>query len=427
MARLEDITLRTPALGMADDALLGAPGAGSELFGAISGAELENAMKELQQKGLAASTPSALLPMPDLDFDRNFETQPLVPFDAGTPLMPAAPLSPLAPLVDQDMPLDLDMGLAQDDIDFSADRIPVAGAETVVGEQVVLEAVGGEQDAALGDAALVGMDSVAKRRRRGFFQYDEVTEIPKDMYQGYVNDRSHITKKNMLDYTILLPHYAPHLPNFTTTFTEVCPELSEMLRWGSEVALKRRRLSQIAEGLGGGEFSGAQPAEMPLRPSPQESPFSPLLQPIPPSRQGLRSPEDAASSVPGSVVAGNPFSPPAELPTEQMLLANAPTSMDAVVTANMDEEDQAGNTEARVGYSGRTEKMHRFLAKEFKHTRSGALSYEKLCKAQGAGRRELIAGCFFELLVLKSNGVIGLKQDAPQSDIQISKAKLWAK
>eukprot|EP00913_Durusdinium_trenchii_P015657 g14718.t1 len=115
--------------------------------------------------------------------------------------------------------------------------------------------------------------------------------------------------------------------------------------------------------------------------------------------------------------------------TETLLLENAPSSMNAVVTGNMDEEEQTGN--ARLGYSGRSEKMHRFLAKdppgcekmparhehksvipeEFKDTGAQDLSYEQMCRSQTQGRRELIAGCFFELLVLKTNGVINLRQE----------------
>merc|ERR1712107_390350 len=113
--------------------------------------------------------------------------------------------------------------------------------------------------------------------------------------------------------------------------------------------------------------------------------------------------------------------------TEGQLLENAPMSMASVITAGMDGEDQTGNAEARVGYSGRTEKMHRFLAKEFQEKQSKPLSYEGLCKGQAGKRRDLIAGCFFELLVLKTNGVINVKQDEPLSDIQISKASQWAK
>merc|ERR1712203_983111 len=102
---------------------------------------------------------------------------------------------------------------------------------------------------------------------------------------------------------------------------------------------------------------------------------------------------------------------------ERLLIANAPSSLGAVVTGNMDVEDQAGLVDGRLGYSGRTEKMHKYLAKEFKASPSGSLSYDNLCKAQSQGRRELIAGCFFELLVLKTNGVISLKQKEPLADI----------
>eukprot|EP00435_Cladocopium_sp_Y103_P012622 s95_g3.t1 len=111
--------------------------------------------------------------------------------------------------------------------------------------------------------------------------------------------------------------------------------------------------------------------------------------------------------------------------TETVLLENAPSSMNAVVTGAMDDEDQSGN--ARLGYSGRSEKMHRFLAKEFKDTGAADLSYEEMCRNQTRGRRELIAGCFFELLVLKTNGVINLEQADPLSDIKIAKAGQFAK
>eukprot|EP00439_Symbiodinium_sp_Y106_P022441 s2379_g2.t1 len=121
------------------------------------------------------------------------------------------------------------------------------------------------------------------------------------------------------------------------------------------------------------------------------------------------------------------FSPETPLVTETLLLENAPGSMNAVVTGNQDDEDQSGNPTARIGYSGRTEKMHRFLAREFRDAGRPDLSYEDLCRSQTQGRRELIAGCFFELLVLKTNGVINVEQDDPLSDIKIAKAAQWAK
>ncbi|CAE8680712.1 unnamed protein product [Polarella glacialis] len=198
------------------------------------------------------------------------------------------------------------------------------------------------------------------------------------------------------------------------------------------VSEKRRRLAQETEFAGRHQAlrqAGGAPSDWALPEPPQpaadggvpmSSPFSPLLTPIDPSKAGLRSPE-----VPPPGAPKTPMAPP--LLTEQMLLENAPSSLNSVVTGSMDDEDQSGNAAARVGYSGRTEKMHRYLAKEFKDTDEQALSYENLCRLQASGRRELIAGCFFELLVLKTNGVIGIEQDKPLSDIRISKASQWAK
>merc|ERR1712039_151744 len=99
--------------------------------------------------------------------------------------------------------------------------------------------------------------------------------------------------------------------------------------------------------------------------------------------------------------------------SENFDLVDAPASFHAVVSASKDEEDQVENAEARVGYSGRTERMHRFLAREFKDSHARELSYDSLCRRQGAGECNLIASCFFELLVLRTNGVIGLQQDQP--------------
>merc|ERR1712187_273601 len=150
---------------------------------------------------------------------------------------------------------------------------------------------------------------------------------------------------------------------------------------------------------------------------------SPLLSPLDQlSSVGLKSPDSFPGVAPLTPGLASPV-----LVMEKQLLINAPNSLAGVVTGSMDEEDQVANTDARVGYSGRTEKMHRFLAKEFTESRTKAISYEELCKTQAAGRRELIAGCFFELLVLKTNGVISLKQDDPKSDIKILKDKLWSK
>jgi len=288
-------------------------------------------------------------------------------------------------------------------------------------------------------------DGSARKKRRTFFVADEITEIPKETYKGYMHDRTNITITNFLDYDLLLPHYSSNLPDFTTTFTDMCKTLCDGIKAGSEVAEKRRRLSKDVEP----ERAYEVPATVPSGPSrpvdfveepsilteeqrnnltlsvkqkaagkpapPSSSPFAPLLGPVlSPERAGLR-----------SFSLG--ISPDTPVVTETVLLENAPGSMNAVVTGNQDDEDQSGNPAARIGYSSRTEKMHRFLAKEFRDSGSQDLSYEEMCRSQTEGRRDLIAGCFFELLVLKTNGVINVQQEDPQSDIKIAKAGLWAK
>merc|ERR1719265_1143309 len=112
---------------------------------------------------------------------------------------------------------------------------------------------------------------------------------------------------------------------------------------------------------------------------------------------------------------------------EVALVADAPESMSSVVGRGTDDEDGENEVGERKGSSGRTEKMHRFLAKEFHGTTSTALSYGNICSGHAEGRRELIAGCFFELLVLKTNGVVSLTQRDPYADISIQKARQWLK
>lgn len=262
--------------------------------------------------------------------------------------------------------------------------------------------------------------------------------MSKQMVESYVRDRSAITRRNLVDYSVLLPHYSPHLPNFTTTFTELCPPLCEVFRHCSQFAEKRRRRAEEEE-LKGQGFSdwpppedlielGADQADGILDRGSEEaggamsSGLSALLGPLlAPGRAGLEAAGPVSSA--GDVRR--------EAAVEAQLLAGAPTSLGAVITGSMDEEDQTGNAAARIGYSGRTEKMHRFLAREFSEGGQGALSYESICRrpsaAEDVGSRELISSCFFELLVLRTNGVIGLNQEEAQADIRISKAKQWMK
>jgi len=251
-------------------------------------------------------------------------------------------------------------------------------------------------------------------------------EIPKETYKGYMNDRSSITRKSALDYSMLLPHNAPTMPLFTTVFSDMCHTLTQCITWGKEKAEKRRRIvlegePGIHSGVGGPGGVQQMDGEE-LLTEEQRQNLSLFVQ-----RKAGGSAADALAPLVAPVTSpgmGGLMSPgEAEMPvmTETMLLENAPVSMNGVVTGIADDEA------ARVGFSGRTEKMHRYLAKEFQDSSSQDLSYESMCKADSRGRNDLIAGCFFELLVLKTNGVINLKQDVPQSDIKITKARQWAK
>lgn len=451
IARLEDITLRDPVK-------LARRRSEEDVFGAMRGAELEKAMKDLR-KHCALPSPEAPAGFEDM-FDGGFDTQPLVGVDAdlGQDVLEAGARALNEAIAELDagtpMPLDMDhMSMDEDPMPLQI-ASPSAPAEDAVASHDEME--GGSQlgvrsmsdgmaenaePAPLSeDGASTGFGSLAssRRRRRAMFILDDSTEISKEVYQNYVNDRSAITRKEWTDYAVWLPHYSPNLPSFSTTFTDLCPALVDGLLWGADVAEKRRKLTQDAEMSGRSEAFN-QAAQM-----------GAALPPLSPGSPGSPGAPGTGATSPVAQVNTNPLSPwqgqeipkdlaglrsPEALPGEKApliadavtLLRNAPTSMGAVVTGGMDTEDQGDNAAVRVGYSGRTEKMHRFLAKEFSGSESGALSYGNLCKTQATGRRELIAGCFFELLVLKTNGVIGLEQDAPLSDIKISKAPLFSK
>lgn len=507
VARLEDITLKT-----GDEAAKRArvPRVADDFFGAVTGRELEDAMSELTAKclGLAPGDPTAFDGMMQLE-EIAYDTQPLVaipaPSDqrllaevpASTSIVPRGAKTSGANNLEPDaseampiddgtpMPLDLDMVPVEDDLqplaypspqhhpsEDSNDELfaqldwedPVEAIDAIAerGEPRFAAGVGAGVAAALQNgpeqggrrAAVVGIEPLEKRRRRGCcFVFDDPTEIPKETYQGFVNDRSSITKKNPLDYTIFLPHSSPSFsdPPFTTTFTDLCPALVECIKLGQQVAARRRQLLQDegrdegrAEGrlLTGAPLAAPAAAEL-VCAAPVVADYdiagllSPLMSPVlEPGQSGLRNVE---AELPSSSNLD-----PAKV--ENDLLANAPESMRQVITGNMDAEDQSGNSLARTGYSARTEKMHRFLAKEFVESsaapgtrmksvadadaralaaREQSLSYESLCRQQSSGRRELIAGCFFELLVLKTNGSIGVEQDKPFSDIRISKGSTW--
>jgi len=97
-------------------------------------------------------------------------------------------------------------------------------------------------------------------------------------------------------------------------------------------------------------------------------------------------------------------------------------SMGQVVTGGMDEEKLDGT---RVGFSSRTQKMESLVRQEIVEFGRQSMSYNETCAEQSRGSRHLVAACFFELLVLKTNGVIEVKQDRPFGDIGITQGHKW--
>jgi len=71
-------------------------------------------------------------------------------------------------------------------------------------------------------------------------------------------------------------------------------------------------------------------------------------------------------------------------------------------------------------WSERTRKMHKFLDKTFYEERVDQLHYFDMIQDK---RRKVVVGTFFELLVLKSRGIIDVHQEAPYSDIIITKTE----
>lgn len=325
---------------------------------------------------------------------------------AFAPLEPPQTLVPLDNITTDDEPKPVVQADPQGPLEMDLEPVADEGdVEMGAPLEAPLEAApeGDLQPLAAGGAA----DEPAFKRRKRGFMFDDPIEIPKDVYQGYINDRTSITRKDEFETSILMPHYHPIMPQFTTTYTDMCKSLIQCLAWGTQVAERQRAAAAMAEAPAGGlEFPILDP-EKPL------SIHAFLPAPGDPSTALVPAPEPAVWKP-----------PPIALD-----MSDAPSHMRMVVTGSMDMEDQSANTDARVGYSGRTEKMHKFLAAEFKRgeiTVGDCLSYETMCRQQAAGDRGVIAGCFFELLVLRTNGVVNLQQPTPFADISIERSRSWS-
>lgn len=390
VARLEDITLKGPIPGLLAR-LAEAENTAEEweLFGATTGQELSGALRFI----------AGLAPGPGMDeAEAEYDTQPLDAEDERAGAGGCERKRSVADtLQDLETPVPLEMDLEPPSApDIEA---PFPELDLGVGD------VGLVVDPAEADAGPEGAEAERPepKRRRLESIFDEVTEIPRDSYQRYVVDRSAITLKKAMDYTIVLPLCSPSLPNFTTTYTELCPQLNDMFRWGTLAAAKMRQEEAEREL---DELQGRDIDPTVDRP-----------------RTGPAAAGDARGVAEGHL---HPAERAAErlaflVEKERALLKGAPKSLSKAVLANPDAEEQC---EPRVGYSSRTERMHRYLASEFLNAGSDGLSYEKVCR--GHGRRELVAGSFFELLVLKTNGTVNLRQEKPMGDIRIMKASQWA-
>jgi hypothetical protein len=372
LARMEEITLK-PAI---EDALKVFDGISDDTFGATSEGDAAALLKLTKQ--MKRTFPGQALPI----MSESDSLMPLVEIPSEALATGDGHADPLAPL---DMDLDpmedgiVDMG-GQEGLDEEAPLVP--GAE----------------------------QPHVKRRRRAFM-FDDPCEIPKEVYQGYMNDRSAITRKDEFDSTIFLPNHCRLMPEFMTTYTDMCNSLVQGLSWGAQVAERRRTVLSMAEASAPGTIASMATEAI-----------------VPPPDVSMPIVDLALDPVPAPIAPESRW----EQTAVHLDMSDAPSHMTAVVQGGPDQEEQAAAIDARVGYSGRTEKMHKFLAKEFQSKTSTtsmpdsqALSYEQMCRSQSSGDRGVIAGCFFELLVLRTNGVVNLRQESPYSDIQIEKSRAW--
>merc|ERR1740121_1576151 len=81
---------------------------------------------------------------------------------------------------------------------------------------------GGGIDSPEGGAATPDRPPLPKRRRKVKPMFDQDKEIPAAEY----NNISKITRRNVVDYTLFLPHKSPEV-GLTTIFSDLCVELCE--------------------------------------------------------------------------------------------------------------------------------------------------------------------------------------------------------
>ncbi len=115
-------------------------------------------------------------------------------------------------------------------------------------------------------------------------------------------------------------------------------------------------------------------------------------------------------------------------------------SMLSVVKNQLQRTDD-DSTEAVVGYSARTERMHHFLSSKLngagtegadgEPVKKESLEFTGLCKASNVDyrnnteKRMAHAGCFFELLVMKTHSIIELGQSTPYGQLHVTRGPKW--
>mmetsp|Transcript_142202 Transcript_142202/g.247873 ORF Transcript_142202/g.247873 Transcript_142202/m.247873 type:complete len:554 (-) Transcript_142202:8-1669(-) len=415
VARLEDITLRPVLAPDEDSSCL----RNLDLLGELSSA----AQQAIQALCLQLPRRAA-----DLAPDGLFDSQPLdldfvneEVFAASTP--PASPqAADSAGMLDIDAPDEVCVPLHEEGGFLSSD---VGGIPPEEEEKQTADADGTDD--------LIEEPQVKKRRKA--WKYDEETRISKADYQRYVGDRAKITQPSTLNPAIVLPHVVPLMPDFMTTFTDLCPALADLINNGCKegerhfqtlVSLERKgHLPKVANPAPEDDSDSEAAAPSKAAPGPNSAPES-LLADSSIGSGGLRNAEHRAPAE-GSLPLSEATAASARAPpTEESLLRRAPPDMSSVLVPRPIDEDANFDARRWTGYSQRSEKMHSFLAKEFSESGARELTFEKLCESHSDGRRHAIAGCFFELLVLKTNGVIELEQEDPDANITISKATQWS-
>mmetsp|Transcript_46746 Transcript_46746/g.111172 ORF Transcript_46746/g.111172 Transcript_46746/m.111172 type:complete len:558 (-) Transcript_46746:57-1730(-) len=400
IARLEDITLREKRPHEALDAP-DRSGPEDDVFGAVTGSELQAAMSELLNRLPDVPDPAALeAAMSDDEWD----TQPLVTADGAIRIPRPAPVAhnkgheemadkPADPGVQEHKKEEGD-DEQNPNVPDTVPQVPpppLAGLQGPEGMERLASnllqlAASDDEGAEVAEAeeafGTVSEPEAKRRRKTPGFIIDAVTQIPSEVYRAHIANRSAITR----------------LPKDCLAAQTEGSQLLVAAPAGNPVSEQHGSRGKQA---GASSLVGDQPA---TERGVQQ--VSAEVRPASPARAAVFA---AAEQRPAPEV-----SDPAaeELPV--------PMSMREVcmVLQREGEEESDGTS---TGYSGRTERMKQFLSREFRKTASRPLSYTSLCQSGAAGKPDLIAACFFELLVLRTNGDVGLQQETPNADIRISR------